>query len=40
MSAARETNPSFVVAEQDRTELTPLEAVTISREYMRDALNV
>ncbi len=40
MAAARETNPSFVVAEQDQTELTALEAVTISRDYMRDALAV
>jgi hypothetical protein len=40
MEAAREVGASFIVAEQDRTDLTPAEAVTISREYMRDALGV
>ena len=40
MAAALETSPTFVVAEQDNTELSPLEAVTISRDYMRDALDV
>ena len=40
MDAAREVGASFVVAEQDQTELTPLEAVSISRAYMRDALGV
>ena len=40
MLAANETNPSFIVAEQDRSELPALEAVTISRNYMREALNV
>jgi sugar phosphate isomerase/epimerase len=40
IAAALETNATFIVAEQDRTELTPLEAATISRTYMRDALGV
>jgi sugar phosphate isomerase/epimerase len=40
MAAARETDASYIVAEQDRSELTPLEAVTISRAYMRDSLGV
>jgi hypothetical protein len=40
MAAARETGATFIVAEQDRSELSPLEAVTISRRYMREALDV
>lgn len=40
MAAARETDAEFIVCEQDNTELTPLEAVTISRKYMREALGV
>ncbi|HLJ57361.1 MAG TPA: sugar phosphate isomerase/epimerase [Chthonomonadaceae bacterium] len=40
MAAARDTNPSYIVSEQDRTDLTPLEAVTVSRNYMREALDV
>ncbi len=40
MAAVNETNPAFLVSEQDRTELTPLEAITISRAYMRDSLGV
>jgi len=40
MAAARETNPSFIVAEQDHTDLSPAEAASISRNYMRDVLGV
>lgn len=40
MAAAREVGAEWIVAEQDRTELPHLEAVTISRQYMRDRLGV
>ncbi len=40
MAAVRETEATHLVSEQDSTELTPLEAVTISRAYMRDKLDV
>jgi sugar phosphate isomerase/epimerase len=40
IAAARETNATYIVAEQDHTDLTPLEAATISRNFMRDALDV
>lgn len=38
--AAQQAGAQWVVAEQDRTELTPAEAVTISRAYLRDILGV
>jgi len=40
MAAARETDLKFIVAEQDSSELSPLEAVSISRDYMRASLDV
>ncbi len=40
MAAALETHPAYIVSEQDHSELSALEAVTISRNYMRDSLGV
>ena len=40
MAAAREIGAEWIVQEQDRTELPHLEAITISRNYMRDELGV
>jgi sugar phosphate isomerase/epimerase len=40
IAAARAANAEWIVAEQDSTRLTPLESLTISRAYMRDALGV
>lgn len=40
MAAASETRVEFIVSEQDRSDLPPLEAITISRSYMRDVLHV
>ena len=40
MAAAREVGAEWIVAEQDKTELPHLEAVTISRDYMRRELGV
>lgn len=40
MAAARAVGAEWIVQEQDRTELPPLEAITISREYMRRELGV
>ncbi len=34
--AALAANAEWIVAEQDRTELTPAESVTISRQYLRE----
>ena len=38
--AAQKANAQWVVAEQDRTELTPAESVRVSRAYLRDILGV
>ncbi|HZO90989.1 MAG TPA: sugar phosphate isomerase/epimerase [Chthonomonadaceae bacterium] len=40
MEAARQVGATWIVAEQDNTKLSPLEAATISRNYMRDVLGV
>lgn len=40
IAAAREVNPSYIVAEQDSTQLAPEESISISRAYMRDALGL
>lgn len=40
MHAAREVGATWIVAEQDRTELPVTEAITISREYMKRELEV
>ena len=39
-AAAQEAGAEWIVAEQDNTKLPHLEAVTISRAYLRDALGV
>jgi len=40
MAAAREVGAEWIVQEQDRTELPHLEAITISRDYMRRELGI
>jgi sugar phosphate isomerase/epimerase len=40
MAAAREAGAEWIVAEQDRTELPHLESVKISRNYLREELDV
>ena len=40
MDAAREVGAPYIVAEQDNSELPAVEAATISRTYMRDALGI
>jgi sugar phosphate isomerase/epimerase len=40
MATAREVGAEWIVAEQDRTELPHLEAITITRDYMRRELGV
>jgi len=40
MAAARETSVSYVVSEQDRSDLPAADAITISRDYMRDELHI
>jgi sugar phosphate isomerase/epimerase len=40
MQAAREVGAEWIVAEQDHTQLPHLEAITISREYMKRELGV
>lgn len=40
MQAAREVGATWIVAEQDRTALPHLEAVTITREYMKKELGL
>lgn len=40
MAAANESNISYVVSEQDRSDLPASDAITISRDYMRDVLDV
>ncbi len=40
MDAVREVGAEFLVVEQDSTHLTPLESISISRDYLRDTLGV
>ncbi len=40
MDAVREVGAEFLVVEQDSTYLTPLESLSISRDYLRDTLGV
>ncbi len=40
MQAVREVGAEFIVVEQDSTHLTPLESISISRDYLRDTLGV
>ncbi len=40
MQAIREVGAEFLVVEQDSTHLTPLESISISRDYLRDTLGV
>jgi sugar phosphate isomerase/epimerase len=40
IAAARQVGAEWIVAEQDSTQLTPLEAATISRAYLREELGV
>lgn len=39
-NAAMDAGATWIVAEQDSTALTPLEAVTISRKYLKEVLGV
>ena len=40
MDAVREVGAEFLVVEQDSTYLTPLQSISISRDYLRDTLGV
>jgi sugar phosphate isomerase/epimerase len=40
MAAVNETNVSYIVSEQDRSDLPAIDAITISRNYLRDELHV
>src|SRR5205814_10329033 len=40
LSAALESDPGWIVYEQDRSKRTPTESVRESRAYMRDALGI
>ena len=40
MQAIQEVGAEFLVVEQDSTHLTPIESISISRDYLRDTLGV